>query len=207
MNKSILYTGLAIVALAFTSCKKDKTPPVISLNGDKVVEVTFKNAYADAGATATDDEDGNITSKIEVTNNVNTSQLGEYQVTYTVSDEKGNTATESRTVKVVMKASSYAGNFGVTHDCSLASPVNANQSVTVVSSTKIEFNNFFTLLGGTVPANISNTTVTIIPTTVSGYDVSGSGTLSADGNTITMDLTIDPPILGAENCIATYTRQ
>lgn len=207
MNKSILYTGLAILMVAFTSCKKDKTPPVITLNGGKVVEVTFKNAYADAGATAIDDEDGNITSKIEIANNVNTSQLGEYQVTYTVSDEKGNTATESRTVKVVMKASNYSGNFGVTHDCSLASPVNAGQSISVVNSTQIEFNDFFTLIGGTIPANINNTSVSIIPTNVSGYDVSGSGTFSADGNTITLDLTIDPPVLGAENCIATYTRQ
>ena len=57
--------------------------------------------YSDAGATATDDEDGDITSRIVVTNPVNTTLLGTYTITYAVTDLSGNAATPvTRTVNV-----------------------------------------------------------------------------------------------------------
>lgn len=51
--------------------------------------------------TATDKEDGNITSSINVTNNtVDTSKPGNYEVTYEVTDSDGNKASFTRTVVV-----------------------------------------------------------------------------------------------------------
>ena len=65
------------------------------------VNVTIDSPYSDAGATATDQEDGDITSRIVVTNPVNTTLLGTYTVTYAVSDLAGNAATPvTRTVNV-----------------------------------------------------------------------------------------------------------
>ena len=52
-------------------------------------------------AKATDYEDGDITSKLEVIeNNININKLGEYNVTYKVSDSKG--ATKKKTIKVTV---------------------------------------------------------------------------------------------------------
>ncbi len=52
------------------------------------------------GATATDDKDGDLTSKIETSGNVDTKKAGTYKITYTVKDSSGNVATVTRTVIV-----------------------------------------------------------------------------------------------------------
>ena len=55
-----------------------------------------------AGVTATDVEDGNLTTKIEVVKNtVDTKKAGEYEVTYKVIDSDG--ATRTKTIKVTVK--------------------------------------------------------------------------------------------------------
>ncbi|WP_376698444.1 immunoglobulin-like domain-containing protein [Listeria booriae] len=53
------------------------------------------------GVTATDDRDGDVTNLIQVTaNDVDTSQVGTYHVTYSVKDTAGNIATKTITVAV-----------------------------------------------------------------------------------------------------------
>src|SRR3989344_2759748 len=80
----------------------DTIPPVITLVGAAEVEVLVGETYEDAGATAEDDVDGDITSSIATDNLVDTSILGTYTVTYTVSDAAGNEADPvTRTVNVV----------------------------------------------------------------------------------------------------------
>jgi hypothetical protein len=79
----------------------DSTPPVIQLRGAATVDVTIDSTYSDAGATATDAEDGDLTSRIVVTNTVDLSVLGTYTVTYAVTDSSGNAAVPvKRTVNV-----------------------------------------------------------------------------------------------------------
>lgn len=80
----------------------DATPPVITLVGDAEVILAVGEAYTDAGATALDDTDGDITGNIVVVSTVNTSVIGEYTVKYNVSDAGGNAAAQvTRTVRVV----------------------------------------------------------------------------------------------------------
>jgi hypothetical protein len=75
--------------------------PVITLNGSATVNLTVGDSYADAGATASDNIDGDLTSSIVVTGSVNTNVSGTYTLTYNVSDAAGNTATPvSRVVNV-----------------------------------------------------------------------------------------------------------
>lgn len=78
----------------------DNTKPVITLLGNSDVELVYGATYTDAGATASDNVDGNITSSIVVTGlPTNTSPVGSYLVHYNVSDAVGNVATEvTRTV-------------------------------------------------------------------------------------------------------------
>lgn len=58
--------------------------------------------YTDAGATAADNVDGDITSKIQVTGSVNTNIVGTYILTYDVKDNAGNSAiSKTRIVYVI----------------------------------------------------------------------------------------------------------
>jgi hypothetical protein len=59
------------------------------------------DTYIDAGATAKDNYDGDITSNIVTVSNVDTAIVGSYTVTYDVSDANGNAAdTVTRIVTV-----------------------------------------------------------------------------------------------------------
>ncbi len=79
----------------------DTTAPVISLVGNSVVTLTQGDVYSDAGATALDNLDGDLTESMVIVNPVNTAQVGSYTITYNVTDGHGNVATQvSRTVNV-----------------------------------------------------------------------------------------------------------
>ena len=70
--------------------------------GDNPVTVEVGSTYTDAGATATDTYDGDITSSIVTISNVDTAVVGSYTVRYNVSNSSGNAALEvTRTVTVV----------------------------------------------------------------------------------------------------------
>ncbi len=91
-------TQTVTVALAST----DTEAPVITLTGDAEVEVELGGTFTDAGATATDNIDGDISSSITVGGDaVDVNKAGTYVITYDVSDAAGNAATQvTRTVKV-----------------------------------------------------------------------------------------------------------
>ena len=76
--------------------------PTITLNGAATITITVGDAYNDLGATASDVEDGDLTSSIVVVNNVNPMVAGNYTVTYNVTDGNGGAATQvTRTVIVL----------------------------------------------------------------------------------------------------------
>jgi hypothetical protein len=86
---------------------------VIQLRGGPTVDLVIDAPYTDAGATAMDPEDGDITSRIVVTNPVNTTVLGSYTITYAVSDLSGNAATAvTRTVNVLPQPAAEEGGGG-----------------------------------------------------------------------------------------------
>ena len=106
MKPRILVAGmlfaLLVLSTSFPAFAVDTTKPVITLIGSSSITLSPFAAYTDAGATATDNIDGVITSRIVTVNPVNTSILGTYLVTYNVSDTAGNAAVQKvRTVKVV----------------------------------------------------------------------------------------------------------
>ena len=92
--------NLRIEAIQIKLVRTDNVKPVITLKGNSTVNVRLGDKYVDAGATALDNIDGNITSKIITKSNVNTLKIGTYTVSYTVSDKAGNVDTKTRTVKV-----------------------------------------------------------------------------------------------------------
>ena len=84
----------------YGQCGASCVVPVITMT-DSDVTVTVGDTYTDAGATASDDEEGDITANIAVVSTVDTTTAGTYAVTYNVSDGALNAATEVvRTVTV-----------------------------------------------------------------------------------------------------------
>ncbi|HZF31205.1 MAG TPA: tandem-95 repeat protein, partial [Gammaproteobacteria bacterium] len=91
----------------------DTTGPTIALVGEAAVTLKVGAAYTDAGATATDTVDGDVTSRIKVTNPVDTAVIGTYTVTYNATDLSGNAATPAtRTVRVQAEQTAEGGGGG-----------------------------------------------------------------------------------------------
>jgi hypothetical protein len=83
----------------------DTIKPIITLSGNNPDTVMQNKSYTDPGATATDNVDGNITNKITKLSTLDTSKIGTYIITYSVSDLAGNKATQVRTVIVTKNTS------------------------------------------------------------------------------------------------------
>ncbi len=103
--------GLIILFfMAIAACEKEDDPadpynPFIVLKGSNPAWTLLGEPYEDAGAEAYDitasRDTINITHRLQVNSNVNTAEIGSYQVRYNVSDEAGNQADEViRTVYV-----------------------------------------------------------------------------------------------------------
>ena len=82
--------------------KPDKIPPIITVLGNNQITINVGSTYKDAGATALDNVDGDITDNIIIDNPVDDHVVGTYTVTYDVSDSAGNHAQQKkRTVNVI----------------------------------------------------------------------------------------------------------
>jgi len=85
-----------------SNISKDTTKPTLKVLGDNPQQWKRGLDYKDAGAVASDNVDGNLTSSITVdTSSVDTSTDGNYTVTYSVSDSAGNSATATREVVIL----------------------------------------------------------------------------------------------------------
>lgn len=78
----------------------DTNPPVISLIGSSKMSVALNEKFKDPGATAMDKVDGDLTKKIKVSGEVDTSKEGTYILKYSVKDKAGNKGTKKRTITV-----------------------------------------------------------------------------------------------------------
>lgn len=91
----------------------DKNKPIINVLGCNPVILTLGTSYNDAGATAIDNVDGDITSRIVTFGSVNMNKAGTYKVTYAVSDASGNKTNATRTISVVPSMPVYDSEKGV----------------------------------------------------------------------------------------------
>lgn len=103
VGTTLVTAASGAVSQAITVNVVNDAPSAITILGANPVSVNLAAVYADAGATALDDIDGNLTASIVVTGlPVNTNTVGARTVTYTVTDSVGNVATLTRTVNVVL---------------------------------------------------------------------------------------------------------
>ncbi len=117
--------------IAITEITDADIAPVITLLGDANVVISVGDSYVDAGVTAQDNLDGDVTANVIINNPVDETTAGTYIVTYDVTDSDGNAAAQmTRTVNVVegggvtnlipngdfsLGKASWEGNYTVTN--------------------------------------------------------------------------------------------
>lgn len=119
MKKGVLYSTYILILLVvfLAACQKvdnDKIPPVIILNGSNPQWLTLGCEYTEAGIEIKDDKSEEF--DVLVADNINSTQIGDYYVKYTVYDSDSNVAMATR--RVIVEAFSiedYVGNYTV-HD-------------------------------------------------------------------------------------------
>ena len=99
-------TGTYVLTYKLKDIKAVRTVKVVEpvtyiyLNGSKRVTTKLGKKFTDPGVTATDTCDGDLTSQVKKQSTVNVKEKGIYTITYTVTNSKGITTTEVRTVVV-----------------------------------------------------------------------------------------------------------
>ena len=94
---------------------KDNGSPKISLKGGDIYVLLGSN-YSDYGYSASDDCDGDITSKVKVSSNVDINKPGTYYINYSVTDDFGNNTSVKRNVYVYSKNSTSGKVIYLTFD-------------------------------------------------------------------------------------------
>jgi len=88
---------LFLLVLSFTAFPAS---PVITISGNSDTTINIYGTYQDKGSTAVDAEDGNITSSILVSGDLDTAKIGNYVFQYIVRDSDGNADTATRIIRV-----------------------------------------------------------------------------------------------------------
>ncbi len=89
----------------------DTTAPTITVIGSLSLTIEQGSNYTDSGARATDAVDGSVTVDTSMTV---ADEVGVYTVTYTATDNSGNSATATRTVTVIAASYTTEGDTGST---------------------------------------------------------------------------------------------
>lgn len=179
MKKNILnLSAIALIAISsvFTGCQKDDVAaPVVTLTGSADQTISLHGTYTEAGATATDEEDGAITPTIAGT--VDEDLAGVYTLTYTATDAAGNVGTATRTVTVMHTAATTAGSFAVA-DLVGGSTTNYTDVLTAASAARVNTTKFANYANTVVYFDLTGATGSIV--TVPSQLVTGSGSPAAD---------------------------
>lgn len=113
INQIVFIIVGLFIAISLESCNtKDDMAPVITLLGSQSFGIPLNEEYIDAGATALDETDGDITENIFVENTIDVDLLGWYTVTYNVVDKGGNSALPvTRDIRVINLRYVNVGNY------------------------------------------------------------------------------------------------
>lgn len=79
----------------------DIEAPKITLNGEENIVLNLGTPYQEQGVSVIDNCDSEIGSKITIVGEVNTNEIGQYTITYYVTDAFGNSSSVIRTVHVI----------------------------------------------------------------------------------------------------------
>ncbi|MFH6988012.1 S8 family serine peptidase [Flavobacterium collinsii] len=162
--------------------------PIITLLGNAVVSIDKGCVYTDAGYTAKDNLNTDITASVVVSGNVDVNTPGQYVITYTVKDALQNQSTVTRTVNVSSTA------------CTLGLPVNVIEGFVLypnpVTEGKVHIESASTSAKNILISDMSGKKVHSVKTEKTELNISGlpSGVyiikVEQDGNTSVQKLII-----------------
>lgn len=223
MKKVVLLAGmLAATAFLFSACNKDdEEAPVITLNGDNPFELEMLSTYVEPGFSAEDNEDGDVTSQVDVDDSELDNRLpGDYTIFYSVSDAAGNTGDASRTVNVFASTNALAKTYNVKDTCgsgASAQTYSYTQTVTAVNATTIQFDKFADYSGNTgITATISaNGSINLplqpgldIGSALEDHEFQGSGNVNINGFVLNYtDKNNSAVPVATASCRAWFSRQ
>jgi hypothetical protein len=201
----------------------DTLPPVITVNGSNPATVELGGSYSDAGATANDAIDGSV--PVTSSGSVDTNTVGSYTITYTATDNSGNSATASRTVNVVDTTAPSVtvtgdnpatSELGAAYDDAGATATDASGTVEVVTTGTVdtskvgEYTLTYTATDASGNAGTATRTVNVTDTTAPVFTSSSTFTVDenvtsigpvtaddADTVTFTIGATTSPAIQGS----------
>lgn len=82
----------------------DPIAPEITVLGEQEITQERRYPYEDAGATAVDNYDGDITDRIVVSGSVDTTTIGDYVIEYSATDTFGNVGTANRIIHIIERS-------------------------------------------------------------------------------------------------------
>ncbi|MBC2174313.1 LPXTG cell wall anchor domain-containing protein [Listeria booriae] len=204
---TVIHQDLGFTDEDYTNYSNDVTLSVLANNAPTITAADHtlkKGAKFDpmSGVSATDPEDGNLSSSVKITaNDVDTTKEGVYHVTYSVTDSDGNTTTKQVTVIVTsndaptITATDHTlkkgAKFDPMADVSAADAEDGN----LTKEIKITANDVDTSQEGTYHVTYSvtdsdeNTTTKQITVTVTSND---APTIEATDYTLKKGTTFDP---------------
>lgn len=187
---------LFLPTLAISACEKsDIIAPLIILIPDTVAVHYLGDTYIDPGINVTDNYTCDLTELTTIENDVDVNNYGTYIITYTTSDEAGNTSQANRLVDIVLRKENYyhltyaatdtcnSGIYfynGLIQDC--ACPENA---VTVVNISNLGLSAIFTL-----PVSGLYNEIITLDTLKAAITFNGSAVMSTNADTLFWNYTI-----------------
>lgn len=190
MKKNLLIASALVLisgSVFLNGCKKDDTTaPVITVTGTNPVTVALNGTYSDAGATATDDVDGNIT--VSTTGSANPNVAGTYTISYSATDKAGNATSATRTVYVKVQWSGYSCADSSTNNSTIGAFAYSGNIAFGSGANQCIISNFSGTTANCI-ATVNGTTVTIASQVVGSFTILGNGTINTAGNQIILDYT------------------
>ncbi|MBK7965832.1 MAG: DUF5011 domain-containing protein [Bacteroidetes bacterium] len=227
MKKSIaLAACVAVSSLFIIGCSKDDTEaPIITLLGSNPLQLEMLDTYTEPGATADDNEDGDISSSISVDPSEIENRLpGTYNVYYSVSDAAGNPADAIREVVVYATNNALAKVYTVNDTCGTGAAAVGfppyQETVTATSAsggTTIAFAKFANYTNNTgITATVAGNGVITLPTQMTtgigmpnpeNHDFDGTGNVTLNGFILNYnDKNNSATPVATAACRAIYTR-
>lgn len=104
----IILLGIVILLCIFfaynhfylSNSKVINNYPTLELKGKRLIYLTLGDTYKEPGYVAHDDKDGSLTKKVRVEDNIDLKTPGTYEISYKVTNSKGNTMESKRFVNI-----------------------------------------------------------------------------------------------------------
>ena len=181
----------------------DDQPPVISIFGESLISINQFSDFSDPGAVATDIQEGDISSSIIVTGEVDTEEVGVYGIAYNVADSEGNNAfAVTRTVTILDALSSSITLIGDENLTVEGGSTYQDPGISAIDDVDGDISNNVVVTCTVAPENSNSIETGLIDTFVLGeyilvYTITdAAGNSSSISRTVTVVDTTPPEIIG-----------